>query len=176
MMPTQPDILVRRFEPADARSLLAAVHASLDALVYWLPWCRPDYALTDAEAWIAYAEGAWATGSAFPLGVFDATSGRVIGGSGISQVNPAERIGNIGYWVGTPWIGRGVARTAARKAAALGFQELGLTRLEIVVLSHNIASQRVAEAIGAVRDGLARRRLLFHGELHDAVVYSLHGN
>lgn len=172
-MPAQPEIFVRRLEPADAKSLLAAVSASRAELVYWLPWCKPDYALTDAEAWIAFASEACATGREFPLGVFDAASGQVIGGTGVNRIDRTERTGNIGYWVSTPWCGRGVARCAAREAAALGFGELRLSRLEILTLTHNIASQRVAESLGAVRECLARNRLVFHGEPHDALVYSL---
>jgi RimJ/RimL family protein N-acetyltransferase len=62
---------------------------------------------------------------------------------------------------------------AARQAARLGFEELGLTRLEIVALTHNLPSQKVAESIGAVRECQARNRLYFQGQPHDALVYSL---
>jgi len=164
---------VRRFEPADAPSLFAAVQASLVELVYWMPWCKENYALEDAQNWIRYTEEAWSNRSDFPLGIFEASTGSVVGGTGINQINKAYRIGNIGYWVSTPHTGRGVARFAAKQAATLGFKELGLTRLEIIVLSHNLTSQTVAESIGAARECQARNRLYFHGKPHDAVVYSL---
>ena len=37
----------------------------------------------------------------------------------------------------------------------------------------NLRSQRVAEAVGAHREGVLRSRLLVHGEFHDAVMYSI---
>jgi RimJ/RimL family protein N-acetyltransferase len=37
----------------------------------------------------------------------------------------------------------------------------------------NVASQRVAEKAGAVRECVARKRLLINGEQLDAVVFSL---
>ena len=172
-MPLDSNFLVRRLEATDADSLFAAVHASLAELTYNLPWCKLDYALADAEAWISYSQSGWLNRSEFPLGVFDADSGLVIGAVGISQINKANRIGNVGYWVGTPYVGRGVARFAAKQAALLGFGELGLTRLEIVTLTHNLASQRVAEALGATRECVARNRLYWQDAPHDAVVYSL---
>ena len=89
------------------------------------------------------------------------------------MINPINKIGNLGYWVSTPYTGRGVARTAALMAADIGFNDLGMTRLEIVVLTHNLASQRVAEAVGARRECIARNRLYFQGRPSDAVVYSL---
>jgi ribosomal-protein-serine acetyltransferase len=44
--------------------------------------------------------------------------------------------------------------------------------LEIVVSTVNIASLRVAEKAGAVREGTLQSRLLLHGVTHDAVVFS----
>lgn len=165
--------LVRRLEQTDAASLFEVVRASLAELNYTLPWCKLDYALADASAWISYSQSAWLNRSEFPLGIVDADSGQVIGGTGISQINKPSRMGNIGYWVGTPYVGRGVAQFAAKQAAYLGFNELGLSRLEIVALTHNLASQRVAEALGATRECVGRNRLYFKGAPHDAVVYSL---
>jgi ribosomal-protein-serine acetyltransferase len=164
---------VRPFEPADAPSLFAAVRASLPELAQWMPWCTPDYSQEQADAWVAFTRQAWADRTEFPLAVVECASGAVAGGTGINQIGWTHRIGNIGYWVSTPHRGRGVARFAAKRAAAFGFGELGLTRLEIVTLPHNIASQRVAESLGAVRECEARNRLVVHGVPHDALVYSL---
>ena len=172
-MPTSPEYEVRRFVPSDAPSFLSAVKASMAELSYWMPWCKPDYALHDAEAWIKFTLDSWARETEFPLGVFETSTGSVIGGTGIHHLNKPYRIGSIGYWVSTPYVGRGIAQFAAKRSALIGFDDLGLTRMEIVVLTNNLASQRVAEALGATRECQARNRLYFHGKPHDAVVYSL---
>jgi len=168
-----PEYHVRRFEASDTRSMYEAVRASLAELVYWMPWCKENYALEDAEAWVRFTQKAWAEGIEYPLGIFETNSGAVVGGTGINHINKPYRIGNVGYWVSTPHVGRGVARNAAKQAALLGFGELGLTRLEIVVLTQNFSSQKVAESLGATRECEARNRLYFHGQPHDAIVYSL---
>jgi RimJ/RimL family protein N-acetyltransferase len=166
-------ILVRPFALNDAPAFHASVRESLNELSYWMPWCHPDYSLQDAEQWMRHCEASWQNRSEFPLGIFELASGKVIGGTGINQLNPIYKIGNLGYWVGTPFTGRGVARAAALMAADIGFNDLGLTRLEIVVLTHNLASQRVAEAVGARKECIARNRLYFQGRPSDAFVYSL---
>ncbi len=168
-----PKYLVRPLEPADTAALFEVVRASLVELNYNFPWCKLDYSIDDSAAWISYSQKAWLNRSEFPLGVFDASSRQVVGAVGISQINTQSGIGNLGYWVGTPFIGRGIARFAAKQAAILAFNELGLTRLEIVTLTHNFASQRIAEALGATRECVARNRLVWQGAPHDAVVYSL---
>ena len=68
---------------------------------------------------------------------------------------------------------RGIATGAARQVAATGFGELGLVRIEIATLPGNAASQRVAEKLGATREGEFRNRLVVRGEPVDAVVFSL---
>ncbi len=167
------DIDVRPFRLSDAPSFLAAVRGSVQELAYWMPWCTSSYGMGDAEAWMRFCEEAWREGAEFPLGIFNASSGEVVGGTGINQINRTHRVGNIGYWVSTPYLGRGVATEAARRSAMLGFEKLGFGRLEIVVLNDNLASQRVAARLGAVREGVARNRLYFQGALCDAVMFSL---
>jgi len=129
--------------------------------------------MSDAEAWMKTTSDMWESGAEYPLGVFDVTTGEVVGGTGVNHINRAYRIGNIGYWVSSRRTGEGIARFAAHQAALLGFGELGLTRLEIVVLTHNNASQRVAKAVGAKLECEARNRLYFQGAPHNAFVYSL---
>ncbi|MFM8691226.1 MAG: GNAT family N-acetyltransferase [Limnohabitans sp.] len=172
-MHTWDRYLVRPLVPKDADSFFSAVRRSIDELSYWMPWCSRDYALADAQAWIRFATEAWAAGQEYPMGIFEALTGEVVGGTGLNHLNRAYRTGNIGYWVSSTHTGRGVARFAAQASARLGFETLGLTRLEIVVLTHNTASRRVAESVGATFECEARNRLYFQGLPHNAFVYSL---
>ncbi len=48
-----------------------------------------------------------------------------------------------------------------------------MQRIEIVVTVGNDASKRVAEKVGATREGLLRNRLNIHNTIHDAFMYSL---
>jgi len=166
------NIFVRPLTAADTLPLYRAVRASIDSLSYWLPWCHAGYSEADAAAWIAYSRQAWDARNGFPLGVFDA-DGELLGGAGLSHVDRANNLANLGYWVGASHRGKGIATAAARLTARLGFGQLGFTRLEIVVLADNIASHRVAAKLGAVREAEARNRLVFQGRPADAVVYSL---
>jgi len=167
------DILLRRYTANDAPALCATVQTSLESLSYWFPWCHAGYSFADAEGWINRCVLAWAARSEFPLGIFAADNATVLGGVGLSQLNRADRVANLGYWVAEPHRGRGIATRAARSMALLGLGELGFSRLEIVVHPDNAASLRVAEKLGAVRESLARNRLQFQGRPTDAVVYSL---
>lgn len=166
-------ILIRPITPADRLSLFNAVRESIDTLGRWMPWCHPDYAISETDEWIALCQGHWQSGSDREFGIFDAASGDLLGGVGLNQINRANHFGNLGYWVRSSRTGKGVAASAATMAARFGFGELDLARLEIVACLDNVASRRVAEKVGGQFEGIARSRLQLKGEARDAAVYSL---
>jgi RimJ/RimL family protein N-acetyltransferase len=91
----------------------------------------------------------------------------------LNKIDKPHLRANLGYWVRTSATRRGFATAAARLLARFGVEHLNLDRIEIVAAVDNIASQRVAEKLGAVREGVARHRLRIHDVPYDAVVYSL---
>ncbi|MCY7355727.1 MAG: GNAT family N-acetyltransferase [Lysobacter sp.] len=166
------EITVRPFARSDISSLYSAIRSSIDSLSRSLPWCHAGYSLHDAEQWVDHCLESWSANAEFPLGIFNA-AGVVIGGTGLNHVNRAYNMASIGYWVSEAHRGTGIASTAAGLAAEIGFNELGFTRLEIVVLPENVASNKVARKIGATLEAEARNRILFKGRTAGAFVYSL---
>jgi ribosomal-protein-serine acetyltransferase len=162
-------LLIRPFRAEDINPMYEAVRESIKEVSPWLPWCHPDYRIEDTSAFIMSREDAWRNEGEYGFAVCDVKSGEFLGGVGISQVNQIYKCANLGYWVRTSCVGRGVASSAAR----FGIEELGLQRIEILVATGNHASQRVALKAGAVREGVLRKRLLINDEPQDAVVYSL---
>ena len=110
----------------------------------------------------------------YSFGVFEKNDDRrLLGGVGLNFINRVHEMGNLGYWVRTSATRNGIASKAARLVAQFGFEELGLHRIEIIAAIPNIASQRVAEKIGAVREAVLRKRLLIRDQSQDAVLFSL---
>jgi RimJ/RimL family protein N-acetyltransferase len=166
-------VRIRRPRPDDAAAVYAAVDASRAALQQWMPWATPDYGLTDAQAWIALAAGDWPRGTLCPFVIEDVAGGELLGACGIDLVDAADRTHKLGYWVRSDRTGRGIARRAARLAAVYAFEHLDAERIEILVATANARSLAVAEALGAVREGVLRRRFALNGVRHDAVVLGL---
>src|SRR2546426_152345 len=92
---------------------------------------------------------AWDEGQEYSFVIVDSASGTFVGGSGLNQVNLANRLANLGYWVRTSWANRGAATAATFLTARFGFEKIGLQRIEIVAAVGNKASPRVGEKIGA---------------------------
>ncbi|MEM6645603.1 MAG: GNAT family protein [Bacteroidota bacterium] len=166
-------VLMRHHAPDDAPKHFDAVRASLPELKQWMPWCHASYALADSEAWIASRPEARQNGEVLDFVLIDPLNDVLLGSCGLNNFDYSDMRASMGYWVRSDYAGRGLATAAARALASIGLAELHLNRIEIQVAVGNRASQRVAEKIGATREGIARNRMLVEGRVHDAVIYSL---
>ena len=148
---------IRPWRPADAD---AVYRACQDPIMHrWTNVPRP-YLPDHAESFVtAFTENSWATGSAAPFGVFDATTAEMLGSTGLIMINWARVEAEIGYW-SAPWArGRGHATAAARAVARWALDALELTRLIWRAEVGNHASRMVAERIGVRVEGLLRHSI-----------------
>lgn len=158
--------------PGDVPSLFAAVRESMTQLSAWMVWAHPGYSIEDTRAFVLKCGPGWENGEQYSFAIVDVRDGQFLGSVGLSAVNRAHGFANLGYWVRTGMTRHGLATSATRMAARFSFEALGLNRVELLVPTANLASQRVAEKAGAKREGLLRKRLRLNGAPHDAFVYS----
>lgn len=166
-------VLIRPFQLEDALPMYQAARESLDQLCAWMTWCRSDFSLTDAEVFVSQCGRAWARGEHYSFAIIDAQTGNFLGSVGLNQLNHTHKVANVGYWVRNSAAGRGVATAAVRPVASFGLRKLGLNRLEFLIPTINVASQRVAQKLGAKFEGMMRSRLVIAGQSHDAAMYAL---
>jgi RimJ/RimL family protein N-acetyltransferase len=169
-------VTIRRYDTVDVPFLCEAAREASEEVSVWLPWCHSHYSMEESLEWILRSGKRWDEKREFHFGIFDSQTGALVGGVGLNELKPEHRLANLGYWVRTAWTGRGLATAAASLAAEFGFEELLLDRIEILAALGNKSSQRVAEKLGANREGILRNRLVIHGRAHDAVVFSLIGS
>ncbi len=165
-------LAINRASLADAEDLYKAARASIDEVYPFLPWCHPDYAISETRNWLQHVDHEWARGSGYAFVIRDKRSDEFLGGCGLNRIDE-HPVANLGYWVKTSASKKGVASEAAAELARFGLEQLGLHRIEIIMSVQNRASRKVAEKAGAVYEGRLRNRLLLHGANHDAYVYSI---
>ncbi|XP_031497806.1 uncharacterized protein LOC116262482 [Nymphaea colorata] len=103
-------------------------------------------------------------------------NGRPIGSISVSiAAGGAERCrGEIGYVLSPGYWGKGITTSVVRSVAPAAFRELpGLERIQGLVASENIASQRVLEKCGFQKEGLLRKYMFLKGRVRDIVVFSI---
>ena len=127
------------------------------------------YTLEDAEGWISRAtqlspETDFAIASATEL----------VGGIGLKpQLDVHRRSAEIGYWVGEPFWGRGIATAALKAFTEFAFDRFDLVRLYGYVYEWNPGSGRVMEKAGYVCEGRLRKSVFKEGRVIDQFLYAI---
>ena len=111
------------------------------------------YSRRDADAFVSGANRA----DDEVVFVITSRDGTLVGSCGV--VSLRGEYPEIGYWLGTPYWGRGYATEAARAVIAYAFDELGHEVLEGGARVSNPASRRVLEKCGYVWTGVALTRV-----------------
>lgn len=170
---THFQIGLRPYQTDDAPRLYEAASESIADIYPWMTWCHPGYMLAESEQWVPICIADREAKRAFDFVVHDQETGKFLGAVALNQIHPLHQFANLGYWVRSSCAGHGIAVTATRMCVRFGFEELSLKRIEIVVSVGNRRSQRVAEKVGATREGILRNRLKIGDVWHDAVMFSL---
>jgi len=79
------------------------------------------------------------------------------------QVDVYRLTAELGYWIGEPYWGLGIATKAVELVTAYGFEKLGLVRLYSGVFDFNKASQRVLEKAGYKLECIAEKSIIKNG-------------
>ena len=140
-------LALRPYRPSDAAELHRLINdwevtRNLAAVPF-------PYSRALADDWIRSSAEMLQSGSAFHL-VISGTEGDreiVVGGIGL-RVDPARRVGRLGYWVGRRFWGHGVAGEAAGRLARWALANLNLVRLEATVAADNPRSIAVLRRVG----------------------------
>ena len=98
--------------------------------------------------------------------------GELVGAVGL-ELDQENRQAELGYWIGKPYWGRGLATEAARAVLRYGFEKLCLNRIHAHYFAHNASSGRVLEKIGMVREGCRREHVRKWGRFVDVVLYGV---
>jgi RimJ/RimL family protein N-acetyltransferase len=113
-----------------------------------------------------------ARGLLFPYVIVDTHTDEVLGGMALHHVDPMRDVVEVGYWLFVSARGRGVATRAVQAAVEHAFAN-GIFRVEAHVRVGNVASERVLERAGFVREGVKRRYLRRGDEQrHDATLFA----
>ena len=99
--------------------------------------------------------------------------GEAAGGIGIELHTDVERVSaEIGYWLGERYWRRGIATEALQAVTAEAFKQFEITRLYAVPFADHVASVRVLEKAGYVKEGHLRQSAIKDGKVRDQCLYA----
>ncbi|WAL63011.1 GNAT family N-acetyltransferase [Amycolatopsis cynarae] len=153
---TDGEVRLRRWRVKDAVVLHRAVNESLDHLAPWMPWAVDGYSEADAIAYLRLCQERWRTGEAFDYALVGAEEEILGSASLMARLAPGAL--EIGYWIGQPHTGRGLATRASALLAAEAFR-IGARSVEIHHDQANVRSGKIPERLGFTRIGTVPPKL-----------------
>ena len=127
------------------------------------------YTFSEAEWWIREA-----TEATPPTHFAIVLDGSAIGGIGLEMnTDVFRKSAEIGYWLGEPFWGQGIATEAVRVMTDYAFSTLDLCRIYAGVFEWNPASMRVLEKAGYVFEGRLRQSVIKDGKIIDQFLYAI---
>jgi RimJ/RimL family protein N-acetyltransferase len=164
------DVILRDWRDADAPAL-APVCGEWDVCAFTsVPW---TYSEDEALAWIGRQRAKRAAGTVLALAIQGRDDERALGNVNLSGLDGDGREAEIGYWLVPEARGRGLVTAAVSLLVDWGFENLGLERIEFAILPENLASQHVAERLGATPEGLREQSHESEGRRWDMTIWSL---
>jgi RimJ/RimL family protein N-acetyltransferase len=172
---TSDGLVLRAWDVGDLPALVAA---GVDPTVRRFRYSIPD-SEAQAQAWLTRLRTDRQAGRRVELAIAAAPDFNAVGSVSLQDFEHGNA--TVRYWLAPTARGRGLATCAVRLLAGWAFHELALARLWLQIESDNVASQRVAERCGFVREGRLRSHFegrdggrmdvliygLLPGELHD---------
>jgi ribosomal-protein-serine acetyltransferase len=161
-------IVLKRWELAWADEAAAAIRESLPELRPFLPWATATYDAEASRTFITTSVADWDKGTTFNYGIFT-TTGDLAGGIGLMSRMGAGVL-EIGYWMRTPYAGRGYMTAAVEALTRVALTLPGIERVAIRYDVANAASAAVAAKAGFVEVSRVRREPEAPGETGTDVV------
>jgi len=166
-------VVLRMPQMTDFDEWAALRQASRDFLTPWEPtWPEDDLTRGAFRRRIKrYAEDLRADlGYAFLI--VRAADGALVGGLTLANIRRGvAQAGSLGYWMGLPFVRQGYMTAAVRAVVPFAFTTLRLHRIEAACIPSNVASIRLLEKTGFVREGFAREYLCINGIWQDHLLY-----
>jgi RimJ/RimL family protein N-acetyltransferase len=142
-----------------------------------LLWDGPDE-ISDTVGFIRQAQTEHYGESGFHWAIRDRT-GAITGSSGTAvgmiSARPSSEAGrgDVGYWLGKPYWGKGLMREALTAVLDLCFGEFDQVKVEAEIFTSNARSKRLVESLGMVLEGTIRSSHHKRGEWVDAHIYGI---
>ena len=167
------DVVVRQWDLSDLDSYHAAMHASYEHLLPWMPWAAAEPQEIEAHEVILNRFASTWDFDDFVYGMF--VDGQVVGGSGLhNRVGPHGW--EIGYWVHADFEGRGIVGAVVRVLTNEAFLDHLIECVEIRCDAMNQRSANVPRRQGYTLVAEEQRVPVAQGETDLTHVYRVTRN
>jgi RimJ/RimL family protein N-acetyltransferase len=167
-------VVVRPYREEDAEALHEAIAESRDHLRPWLPFADEHQTVDESRAWINGSRARWILRQNMNCGIFEAATGRYLGGIGLDVHSWEIPSFEIGYWLRQSAVGHGYMSEAVRLLTDFALNDLKAKRVEIQCDERNVHSANVARRLGYVQEGRLRNECQApDGAVRNTLIFSV---
>ncbi|MCA1040087.1 GNAT family N-acetyltransferase [Bacillus infantis] len=163
-------LLLRLFQVSDAETVAKLCdNYNLYKSTLYLPY---PYSLNDALSWMEHHRENFNEDKSYELAVTGKETGELFGAIALSN-NQRFRHGELAYWIGEEYWGKGYATEAAQAMVRFAFEEKNYHRVFARYFESNPASGRVMEKLGMKEEGVLADHVRKEGRYESLVCYGL---
>lgn len=133
----------------------------------------PFQSIEDALDEIGWYQSIYENNIGIRWGITLKDSGKVIGSCGFLNRMAKHYRAEVGFELSRDFWGKGIASEALEGVISYGFKHLQLERIEALIDPANMASQKLVEKHGFLKEGLLRHYEYTCGKFDDLYMYSL---
>ena len=160
---------IREFQPSDLDSIHE--YASNPEVLKYMPFEPNTLERSKNFMEQAISKQSMENRTDFEVAVVHRKENKLIGGCRINKETEIQA--HIGYMINQKYWGFGYATEVAKALVTYGFTELDVHRIYATCVPDNIASWKVLEKAGLVREGRLRESMMSQGKYCDAYVYGI---
>jgi ribosomal-protein-serine acetyltransferase len=165
-------LILRTASITDAYNELVAVNQK--RLAQWEPWADKPPVLEETRGFLEASARSWLAGTELPVVIAVREDGLwYLAGALSLRIDHYTRSGEVGYWIGADYEGRGLVTKAVAALLDEAFGPLGLERVTLHTDPVNERSRAVARRLGFVEEATLRQATAFADERRDEVVYGM---
>lgn len=168
-------LTIRCWQPSDAPRVRASLDASDAHLRPWIPFMKHEpRTLEETAVWLRRHRGTFDLDRHYRYGIFARDEAELFGETMLIDRAGEADMREIGYWIDARRGGRGYATESTAALARVGFELLGLRRIEIHCAPENAASAAVPAKLGFRHEATLKERFVdTEGALRDLMVWTL---
>lgn len=154
-----------------AEELYHLIITNRNILSEWLPWVYNMESVDFIYNFIKQSRIRNEAGIEYAYSIF--YKNKIAGRIGIYEIDSRNKIGSIGYWLGSAFQGHGTILKSCNALLSFCFNELKLNRVEIKCGSDNFKSQSVPERLKFYKEGVLRQAEFHNDKFIDLIIFSM---
>lgn len=166
-------LVIRCYNPSDAKLLTDAVNESREHLKPWMPWANDEtVTVADRVKALQSFRGRFDLGESYVYGIFNPEETRLLGGTGL-HTRIGENQFEIGYWIHKDFVNQGLVTESSAALTKVAFEIIRVHRVEIHCDPTNLASAAVPRKLGYTHEGTLREKTSFLDRWSDSMVWGM---